>query len=129
MAMPSFEILICRMSKSEKRQRTERVIFRLTSEERRDFEERCLASGISKSDMFRKCCLDAKPLRKRKSRSVDGQILLKSLGQLGKVGSNLNQITKTYNMGYLPANDDLNQTLVELRETMTEIRKAVGYDH
>ncbi len=120
---------VVKMSSSEKRHRNERVIFRLTSEERSDFEDRCQASGVSKSDYFRKQCLQNAPLRKRKSLNVDRQVLIACLGQLGKTGSNLNQIAKEYNMGYLPSNDELDIALVELRKTLLQIRKSLGYDY
>ena len=117
------------MSKSENRQRTERVIFRLTSEERKNFEMRCQSSGVSKSDYFRQCCLESKPLRKRKSPSVEVQALLKLIGQLGKTGSNLNQIAKAYNLGYLQANDELDIALIEHRELLSKVRKILSYDY
>tara|TARA_R110000796_G_scaffold159169_3_gene275846 strand:- start:104528 stop:104881 length:354 start_codon:yes stop_codon:yes gene_type:complete len=115
------------MSKSEKRQRTQYIIFRATPEERECFDDRCQSSGLSKADYFRRKCLEEKPLRKRKAPTVEMEILLKALGKLGKVGGNLNQIAKAQNMGYLPINGELETTLKEVRELRTEIRKALGY--
>lgn len=115
------------MSKSENRQRTKHIVFRVTPEEKDGFELRCQSSGLSKSDYFRKKCLEEKALRKRKAPTVETEVLLKTLAQIGKVGGNLNQIARELNMGYLPINGELETTLKEVRELRTEIRKALGY--
>jgi len=115
------------MSKSESRQRNDRVIFRLTAEEKVRFEKFCQASGLSKSDYFRKKCLEEKALRKRKTPNIETETLLKTLAQIGKVGGNLNQIARELNMGYLPITDELQLTLNQIRQLRLEIRKALGY--
>lgn len=115
------------MKKSEVRQRTEIINFRVLPEERALFEDRCQNSGLSKADYFRMKCLEEKPLRKRKAPNVQTEILLKTLGQIGKVGSNLNQIAKDVNMGYLPINNELEIALNELKELRSKIRNAIGY--
>ena len=117
------------MSKSEIRQRNERVIFRLTPEERDAFEDRCQASGFSKSDYFRKKCLDEAPLRKRKALPVDVALLTRYLGQVGRIGNNLNQVAKGMNQGFLPSANELNETVQDIKELRAVIRKALGYDH
>lgn len=117
------------MSKSEIRQRNERVIFRLTPEERASFESRCQASGFSKSDYFRKKCLDEAPLRKRKALPVDVELLTRYLGQVGRIGNNINQVAKSMNQGFLPSADELNETVQDIKELRAVIRKALGYDH
>ena len=115
--------------KDKNRSRSARVFVRLLPEEKQAFEKRCLESGLSQADYFRQKCLNNSPLRKRKNLTIDAQELTKCLAQLGKIGSNMNQIAKETNMGYLPTNDELDIALVEHRQLMVKIRKALGYDH
>ncbi|OEK03277.1 hypothetical protein BFP97_17865 [Roseivirga sp. 4D4] len=128
MAMPSVgKAERALMQKSEKRQRTKIINFRVLPEEFNLFQQRCQASGLSKSDYFRKKCLEEKALRKRKAPNVEIEVLLKTLAQIGKVGGNLNQIARELNMGYLPITDELQLTLHHIRQLRLEIRKALGY--
>ena len=115
------------MQKSEKRQRTKIINFRVLPEELNLFQQRCQASGLSKSDYFRQTCLDSKPLRKRKAPTTDTAALLHLLGQIGRLGNNLNQIAKAQNMGYLSTHGELNEALTELKSLRLQIRKALGY--
>ncbi len=117
------------MKKSEVRQRTLIINFRVLPEERDVFEDRCQASGLSKSDYFRKKCLDEAPLRKRKALPVDVELLTRYLGQVGRIGNNLNQVAKGMNQGFLPSANELNETVQDIKELRAVIRKALGYDH
>ncbi len=117
------------MQKSEKRQRTKIINFRVLPEEFNLFQQRCQASGISKSDYFRQKCLEGKPLRKRKVPNTDTAALLHLLGQIGRLGNNLNQIAKETNMGYTPINRDIEIELKELARLRNEIRKALNHDY
>lgn len=115
------------MQKSEKRQRTKIINFRVLPEEFDLFHDRCQASGLSKSDYFRQKCLEGKPLRKRKAHGTDTTVILHLLGQIGRLGNNLNQIAKTQNMGYLSTHGELNDALIKLKSLRLQIRKALGY--
>ena len=115
------------MQKSEKRQRAKIINFRVLPEEFDLFHDRCQASGLSKSDYFRQTCLDSKPLRKRKAPTTDTAALLHLLGQIGRLGNNLNQIAKAQNMGYISTNGELSEALSELKSLRLQIRKALGY--
>ncbi|GAB5527500.1 MAG: hypothetical protein Roseis2KO_53720 [Roseivirga sp.] len=115
--------------KDKNRSRSARVFVRLLPEEKQAFEKRCLESGLSQADYFRQKCLNGKPIRKRKNLNVEALELTRCLAQLGKIGSNLNQMAKETNMGYLPTNDELDIALVEHRQLMAKIRKALGYDY
>jgi hypothetical protein len=117
------------MKKSENRQRTDYAIFRLLPEEKAAFERRCADAGLSKADYFRRKCLEDKPLRKLKSLSVDAQLLTQYLGQIGKIGSNLNQLSKHMNNGFLPADNSLDEALQSIRDMRDILRKALGYDY
>lgn len=114
-------------NKEANRSRSVRVFVRLHPDEKKEFEARCKSCGLTQADYFRKKCLEEKALRKRKAPTVETEVLLKTLAQIGKVGGNLNQIARELNMGYLPINGELETTLKEVRELRTEIRKALGY--
>ncbi len=114
-------------NKEANRSRSVRVFVRLHPEEKKEFEARCDQNGLTQADYFRRKCLEEKPLRKRRTPTVEMEAFLKALGKLGKVGGNLNQIAKAQNMGYLPINGELEETLKEVKQLRTEFRKAMGY--
>lgn len=75
--------------------KTYRIYARLSSSEWEKFEQLRGKSGLSQSDFVR-----AKTLGGRKIKAkYDRELLLETLGQLGKIGSNLNQIAKANNKG------------------------------
>ena len=111
------------------RSRSERVFIRLTKEEKEAFEKRCAESGQSQADYFRQVCLSSKPLRKRKSPHPNAALLLKYLGHLGKIGSNINQIARETNGGHLPYSQKVDAMRKDISHIRSIIREALGYDH
>lgn len=119
------------MSQSQKRKRQDRIHFRLLSSEKTEFDRRCEEAGVSRADYFRMQCLDDKPLRKRKVPPVESQLLLETLGQLGRIGSNVNQLAKACNSGSWASSfaKQIDEALSDIQEIRNLIRKALGYDH
>ncbi len=101
--------------------RTTHFLVRLSIDEKERFEKRCRDAGITQSDYFRMKCLESKPLRKRRSLNVNSQMLYQALGQLGKVGSNINQIAKQYNSGFSQATENFEG----IRQDLQALRKMV----
>jgi hypothetical protein len=62
----------------------------------------------------------------RRQPSNDDVALAKVLAQLGKIGSNLNQLARAANCGDWPSEPELVQSAREVRETCGEIMRALG---
>lgn len=86
---------MARRSGSEKRQRTTIVTMRINPEEAAAIRRIAQARGESVSAIMRSALLRS---RLRASR-IDAQAIARLLGQLGKIGSNINQIAYHLNAG------------------------------
>jgi hypothetical protein len=84
-----------RRSGSEKRQRTRILTVRLTPQEVATVRQKAEAHGQSVGALLRANLLH---VRLRPSR-IDQQVAARLLGQLGKIGSNINQLAKHANAG------------------------------
>ena len=115
------------MSKSENRQRTDRLTFRMLPKEKAEFDRRCQEAGVSKADYFRQKCLDDKPLRKKKNPHPNTQLLAKTLGHIGKIGSNINQVAKNANTGYPPNSNRLETMAQDIQFIREMLRQSLGY--
>lgn len=113
------------MPKSEARQRKDRVTIRLTEEERRSLEEGAEAMGLSIGAFIRKRALGDPGERFRKRPPADRQELTRLLGELGKVGGNLNQIARRINSGDQPPDISIEKAAEAVAETLAVIRKAI----
>lgn len=106
-----------------------RVFIRLSEDDKKEFEKRCAESGQTQSDYFRQMCLSSKPLRKRKAPHLNTELLLKYLGHIGKIGSNINQVAKETNGGFLPYTQRMEEIQKDVQHIRLIIREALGYDH
>ncbi|HEY1747982.1 MAG TPA: plasmid mobilization relaxosome protein MobC [Xanthobacteraceae bacterium] len=117
-----------RLSGSQKRQRAKAVLVPLLSEERAAVEERAATAGLSLAAYGRSCMLgDAGP-RARKRPPVDRELLARTNADLNRVGNNLNQIAHALNAGGSVVLSEVAATSRELLVTLTDIRRALGYD-
>lgn len=76
---------------------TERLNLRLTSEEMAQLQRDADAAAVDLSTIARAQILNAPIPKRRYRRSVDHEKLADVLQQLGKIGTNLNQIAKVAN--------------------------------
>lgn len=116
------------MAGSEKRQRSAAIGVRLTSEERAELDRRADAAGLTASAYLRACGLgDAGPRAARKP-PVAKQEMVRILGQLGKIGSNLNQLARAVNRGADPNGlaDDIKAAVVAMAEIHAAATRALG---
>lgn len=117
-----------RKSGSETRQRQHVRRARYDDAELIAFEERARASGLDDGAYIRACTLgDAGP-RARKRPPVDRDLLARTNADLNRVGSNLNQIAHALNAGGSVILGEIAATSRELLATLTDIRRALGYD-
>ncbi|WP_374617046.1 plasmid mobilization protein [Thauera aminoaromatica] len=84
--------------------------------------------GLSVSEVLREAALGTKIRRPRKPLpSLDRQALAHLTGQLGKVGSNLNQIARHANGGHgLGDHESLAATVVHCRKLIEQLAKLLA---
>src|SRR5216683_2991729 len=91
--------------------------------------EKIDATGLSPSAMCLAVLLDV-PLPRRRRPSVDTKLLVQVLAELGKIGSNINQIAYHLNAGR-PGDvmeGSVESALAELLEWRTALMQALGYE-
>lgn len=113
--------------KSEKRQRNRQVKLRLLDDEFNLAAAKAQASGLSLSAYIRAAATgDAGPRAQRKL-PMDAQLARQALAQLGKYGSNMNQIAYGLNAyGERGLDADFRQALREWGEIRDLILDALG---
>lgn len=113
-------------SGSEKRERRALVGFRATPGEVQEIDEAADRAGLTRSAFVRAQCLAAPKMRATRRPTVAAKVLAQLLGQLGKVGGNLNQIAIKHNKGDYVTPATILAALHELHEVRFEIMKALG---
>lgn len=111
------------------------ISFRVTNEQAAIIDEAAknLKNRRSRSDWSRAVVLHqskqkvpypVKPrnFRKRNKPSADIETLARILGQLGKIGSNVNQLTRAYNRTGNPPEGDI---LVDISNNILSIKKQI----
>lgn len=86
------------------------------------------AAGYNFSDYIRHLSLDAKPVRKRRSPTVDAELLQHALALMGKIGSNVNQLARQANRGRIPDSHELRSACESVAEIRIAILLSLGYD-
>jgi Bacterial mobilisation protein (MobC) len=115
---------MARRSGSEKRQRTHILTMRFNAEEAATVRRIAVTRGQSVSALLRSALLHS---RVRPSR-IDVKALSRLSGQLGKIGSNINQIAYHLNAGR-PGDrveGSLLETLRDLRDLRIVVLQALG---
>lgn len=113
------------MSKSEKRIRDQVVPVRFSEEERAMLIDAAEAEGLSVGAFIRKKTIGDPGERFQKRPPADRAELVRILAQLGKIGSNVNQLARRTNAGEKLAGPTLEKALEAIRETLAAVRKAV----
>ena len=115
---------------SNKRKRTKFVIARLSDEEHAAISALADKSGLSPGAMVRQTLLHIAPHTSMRRPSVDTKLLAKVLAELGKIGSNINQIAYHLNAGR-PGDvmeGSIEAALNELLEWRMALMQALGYE-
>lgn len=108
--------------------RTITVRVRFTPLEKSQLAETAKSRGLSMSDLLRTTALNAAPLYRKAS--PERAAFIKGLAELGKIGSNVNQIARTLNVhaktgGPLPVSlETINDTLVRVDSLADQLIKA-----
>jgi Bacterial mobilisation protein (MobC) len=114
-----------RVSGSEKRQRDKLAQVRLTSEELAKAQDAARRARLTLASYIRAQMLGASPPRSVRRPPVEKELLARILGQLGKAGSNLNQVARAANMGR-ETMEDVRAALAEVRLAAFAVQQALG---
>ncbi|KJV04966.1 plasmid mobilization protein [Methylocucumis oryzae] len=117
------------MSTSDKRKRCKTVQVRLSPTELEQATASAEAVGLSLSGYVRTLLLGRVTDGTQRRAAKDAQDLARLHAQLGKVGGNLNQLTKLANQGQLVPPSVLAACLAEVREVKTQIAEALSRDY
>ncbi len=120
-------------NKSEKRQRTETIYARVTPEEKAAVIDRADKAGMAVAAFMRAVALGNAGPRAQRRPPVDHVALRQLLGELGRVGNNINQIARTMNAGEAPDVPELREALqayLQLRDSIFDaLRMEPSGDH
>ncbi len=115
-------------SGSQNRQRKRHVKIHLNEVEYEAVADQANRSGLSLSSLARAALLGADvPVTRRPP--VEKALLAQALGQLGKIGSNINQIAHRSHMGRDPMEGLMEAELAQLRLVRDAIMGALGRDY
>lgn len=113
-------------SGTEKRVRSGVLPVRLAADERAAVEAAAERAGLTVSSYARQAMLGAPAPRQVRRPPVEKRELVRLLGEVGKIGGNLNQLSKAVNTGVLVYGGDLDAALAGVREVRDAILRALG---
>jgi hypothetical protein len=102
------------------------MTFRVTAEERLELEAAATAAGLTSGSYIRESLLKAAHTKKRRRPLADVAALPRLLGELNRIGGNINQIARRVNFGKTPLADEFRQALAGHVEIIAAIRAALG---
>lgn len=120
-----------RRSGSQKRQRTHLVQIRCTAAEHAQLQEAAERAGLTIGAFVRQRCLGSAGPRAVRRPPVERAALAQLLAQLGKCGSNLNQIARVLNSGG-DTPSDITAAIDDFRAAVGDIMQVMGrapHDH
>ena len=110
---------------TERRKKTVSVTSRYDAEEFAELEAAASRAGLTRASYQRVQSLSKPKTRSTRRPPVERELLARALAQLGKIGSNLNQIARATNMGK-DEREQLQDSLAALYEPARLIREALG---
>jgi hypothetical protein len=112
-------------SGSELRRRTATFTVRVTPEERDAIDALAMQRGLTVGAFLRAAALGSGGPRAKTRIPVDEALLRQLLGQIGKVGGNLNQIAKRLNTGGAAMASEVRAALAAHEEVRQAVFKAL----
>lgn len=110
--------------------KTSFISVRCTSGERARIDEAAAQAGLAVGSYVRSLALGSPGPRARRRPPIERAKLAQLLGQLGKIGSNINQIAFAYNgRGRTPELAELKALREEVALLRDTLMKALGRDH
>ncbi len=117
-------------SGSDKRQRNKRCSMRLMDDEFNRIAAKADKAGLAFTAFLRAAALDGDvgPRAQRRP-PVDHKALRQYLGQVGRLGNNINQIARALNSGEKAKLPELQQVLRACLDILNRINAALGKKH
>jgi hypothetical protein len=103
---------------SDKRKRNKKIFTRVTDEEQGIAVSNAKSRGMTMGQYLREIALAGKPVQSKK-RNMDAHTIVV---ELGRIGSNINQMAKVANTMGLIEKEPLTAALDELRQAIRNIR-------
>lgn len=114
-----------RRTGSENRQRTHMYTVRFSASEAGQARKLAERSGLSLAALIRQSLFNVPPPRSARRPTANHKAIARLMGQLGKIGSNINQLAKHANAGrYQEASIEL--AMRDLMELRTACLQALG---
>jgi hypothetical protein len=110
-------------SGSERRRRRLRLSIRFSEHEFSGLATLARRAGYTLSSYARLILLGTKPLRSARRPPIETELLARTLGQLGKIGSNINQIAHVLNRGR-ETDPSPSSLAIEISEFLNDLREA-----
>ncbi len=112
-------------SGSETRRRRHAKLIRFDDDELAKVEEAASRAGLALASFGRAQMLGQVGPRSVRRPPIEKELLARVLGQLGKVGSNLNQVARAANTTGAEA-EAISAAIVEVRAAAEEVMRALG---
>ncbi|MEL6521061.1 MAG: plasmid mobilization relaxosome protein MobC [Pseudomonadota bacterium] len=107
--------------------RDTRIMVRFTKAEADRIREYADTAGITVSDLLRAAVLEQPlPKKRRRGSLADTQALGTVLGQIGRIGSNVNQLARLANMGDWPEAEYLERSAEDIAWIRHHVMDALG---
>ena len=116
---------MARPSGSDKRRRSHMFSIRFSRDEVARAQALCERAGLTLAALIRRALFGTQPPRAARRPTINHQAVARRLAQLGKIGSNLNQLARQANAGRYPT-DSLEEALRELSELRLACLQALG---
>ena len=111
---------------SEKRIRDRHITVRLSADERGIVDAAAERAGLTPGSYARQALLGGPAPRQVRRPPVERRELARLLGEIGKIGGNLNQLAKAVNSGVLVYGSEIDAELGGLKEVRKAILAALG---
>jgi len=111
---------------TERRARSAHITVRLSKDERAALDAAAEKSGLTVGSYARQAMLGAPQPRQVRRPPVERRELARLLGEIGKVGGNLNQLAKAANTGTLVYTGEMDAAIAGILEVRTAILQALG---
>ncbi|HEX4078293.1 MAG TPA: plasmid mobilization relaxosome protein MobC [Rhizomicrobium sp.] len=113
---------------SEKRVRNRHLTVRLSTEERTAIDEAAERAGLTPGSYARNTLLGAPAPRQVRRRAIDLREIARLLGELGKIGGNLNQLAKASNSGVLLYAGEIAPAVQAIVDMRNAVMAALGHE-
>lgn len=116
-------------SGSDKRRRSHQSLIRWTDDEFTSITDKADKSGLAVAAFMRAAGLGSPGPRAQRRPPVDHKALRQYLGQVGRLGNNINQIARALNSGEKANLPELKEVLRACIDVLNRINAALGKNH